>query len=191
MAELEGMRERTVIVNSMSKTYSVTGWRVGYCIAPARDHLGDPQSPRLPHRRRRGLERRGAPTVRKSWTLRIAEVIAGGRDAVADAPARHRVGLRHRVDDDGALAHPFEFGHRDVLISASLARVEDVLVDFIREAERVVFAAERGDEFEFVAREDFAGRVVRVADDDGFGALVEAARSSSRSNVQSGARKGT
>ena len=31
---LPGMRERTVIVNSMSKTYSVTGWRVGYCIAP-------------------------------------------------------------------------------------------------------------------------------------------------------------
>jgi aspartate/methionine/tyrosine aminotransferase len=34
MAQLEGMKERTVIVNSMSKTYSVTGWRVGYCIAP-------------------------------------------------------------------------------------------------------------------------------------------------------------
>jgi aspartate/methionine/tyrosine aminotransferase len=34
IAQLEGMRERTVIVNSMSKTYSVTGWRVGYCIAP-------------------------------------------------------------------------------------------------------------------------------------------------------------
>jgi aminotransferase len=34
MATLEGMRERTVVVNSMSKTYSVTGWRVGYCIAP-------------------------------------------------------------------------------------------------------------------------------------------------------------
>ncbi len=34
MAQVEGMRERTVIVNSMSKTYSVTGWRVGYCIAP-------------------------------------------------------------------------------------------------------------------------------------------------------------
>src|SRR5882672_4047771 len=33
MAQLPGMRERTVIVNSMSKTYSVTGWRVGYCIA--------------------------------------------------------------------------------------------------------------------------------------------------------------
>jgi aspartate/methionine/tyrosine aminotransferase len=35
MAQLDGMRERTVIVNSMSKTYSVTGWRVGYCLASA------------------------------------------------------------------------------------------------------------------------------------------------------------
>ena len=34
MAQIPGMCERTVIVNSMSKTYSVTGWRVGYCIAP-------------------------------------------------------------------------------------------------------------------------------------------------------------
>ena len=34
MAQLDGMRERTVVVNSLSKTYSVTGWRVGYVIAP-------------------------------------------------------------------------------------------------------------------------------------------------------------
>src|SRR5215470_7782868 len=34
MATLPGMRERTVVVNSMSKTYSVTGWRVGWCVAP-------------------------------------------------------------------------------------------------------------------------------------------------------------
>ncbi|HEV7699479.1 MAG TPA: aminotransferase class I/II-fold pyridoxal phosphate-dependent enzyme, partial [Pyrinomonadaceae bacterium] len=34
MPNIDGMRERTVIVNSLSKTYSVTGWRVGYCIAP-------------------------------------------------------------------------------------------------------------------------------------------------------------
>jgi aspartate/methionine/tyrosine aminotransferase len=34
MAQLPGMRGRTVVVNSMSKTYSVTGWRVGYVIAP-------------------------------------------------------------------------------------------------------------------------------------------------------------
>ncbi len=35
MATLNGMKERTVVVNSLSKTYSVTGWRVGYVIAPA------------------------------------------------------------------------------------------------------------------------------------------------------------
>jgi aminotransferase len=34
IASLEGMRERSVLVNSMSKTYSVTGWRVGWVLAP-------------------------------------------------------------------------------------------------------------------------------------------------------------
>ena len=33
IATLPGMRERTVLVNSMSKTYSVTGWRVGFVLA--------------------------------------------------------------------------------------------------------------------------------------------------------------
>jgi aminotransferase len=35
LATLPGMRERTVTINALSKTYSVTGWRVGYAIAPA------------------------------------------------------------------------------------------------------------------------------------------------------------
>lgn len=29
-------RQRTILVNSLSKTYAMTGWRVGYCAAPAR-----------------------------------------------------------------------------------------------------------------------------------------------------------
>ncbi len=33
IAGLEGMRERTVTLNGFSKTYSVTGWRVGYAAA--------------------------------------------------------------------------------------------------------------------------------------------------------------
>ena len=33
MASLPGMRERTIICNSLSKTYSITGWRLGYVIA--------------------------------------------------------------------------------------------------------------------------------------------------------------
>jgi aminotransferase len=35
LATLPGMADRTVAVNSLSKTYSVTGWRVGWVIAPA------------------------------------------------------------------------------------------------------------------------------------------------------------
>ena len=29
------LRARTVVINSLSKTYAMTGWRVGYCAAPA------------------------------------------------------------------------------------------------------------------------------------------------------------
>jgi aspartate/methionine/tyrosine aminotransferase len=36
MASLGGMEERTITINGMSKTYSVTGWRVGWTIAPAK-----------------------------------------------------------------------------------------------------------------------------------------------------------
>ncbi|KAI9080282.1 hypothetical protein K1719_037676 [Acacia pycnantha] len=35
LASFAGMQERTVITSSLSKTYSVTGWRVGWAIAPA------------------------------------------------------------------------------------------------------------------------------------------------------------
>jgi aspartate/methionine/tyrosine aminotransferase len=34
MATLDGMADRTITINSLSKTFSVTGWRVGWTIAP-------------------------------------------------------------------------------------------------------------------------------------------------------------
>jgi aminotransferase len=34
MASLDGMAERTVAINSLSKTFSVTGWRVGWTVGP-------------------------------------------------------------------------------------------------------------------------------------------------------------
>ncbi len=40
MATLDGMRDRTITINALSKTYSVTGWRVGYVIAPPKLTLG-------------------------------------------------------------------------------------------------------------------------------------------------------
>ena len=36
IASLDGMQDRTITINGMSKTYSVTGWRVGWTIAPPR-----------------------------------------------------------------------------------------------------------------------------------------------------------
>ena len=34
IASFEGMKERTVVVNGFSKTFSMTGWRLGYAVGP-------------------------------------------------------------------------------------------------------------------------------------------------------------
>src|SRR5208282_3892796 len=34
IARIDGMRERTITINGLSKSYSVTGWRVGWAVAP-------------------------------------------------------------------------------------------------------------------------------------------------------------
>lgn len=40
MARIDGMRERTVVINALSKSYSITGWRIGYVLAsPAMTHV--------------------------------------------------------------------------------------------------------------------------------------------------------
>lgn len=35
IAQLDGMKERTVVINGFSKTFSMTGWRLGYALGPA------------------------------------------------------------------------------------------------------------------------------------------------------------
>jgi aminotransferase len=40
IGSLPGMAERTVTISGLSKTFSITGWRLGYCIAPAEITLG-------------------------------------------------------------------------------------------------------------------------------------------------------
>ncbi len=35
IAEIDGMRERCIIVSGFSKSYAMTGWRLGYCAGPA------------------------------------------------------------------------------------------------------------------------------------------------------------
>ena len=36
ISQLPGMQERTIVVDGFSKSYAMTGWRLGYCIAPER-----------------------------------------------------------------------------------------------------------------------------------------------------------
>ena len=35
IASINGMKERTIVINGFSKTYSMTGWRLGYALGPA------------------------------------------------------------------------------------------------------------------------------------------------------------
>src|SRR6202162_1113964 len=84
-----------------------------------------------------------------------------GRDRVRQPPAGDRVRLGQTIDGHGALAHAVQ--HRDADV---LARVNKMLVDFVRDRERVEFLAEAGDERQLVGAVHLAGRVVRVVDDD-------------------------
>lgn len=34
IASLPGMKERTIVINGFSKTYAMTGWRMGYAAGP-------------------------------------------------------------------------------------------------------------------------------------------------------------
>ncbi len=54
IGSLPGMEDRTVTIGSFSKSYSVTGWRVGYALADAGLSSPHPEDPRLPDRRRPG-----------------------------------------------------------------------------------------------------------------------------------------
>jgi aspartate/methionine/tyrosine aminotransferase len=67
IATLDGMSERTVTINGMSKTYSVTGWRVGWTVAPPA------QSARLSHRRRAS----SAPGSRRRRVVYAFELLRG------------------------------------------------------------------------------------------------------------------
>ncbi len=65
MATLEGMRDRTITINALSKTYSVTGWRVGWAIASPEVSCRDSQGARFSYGGSRGA-------LAGSWSRRAA-----------------------------------------------------------------------------------------------------------------------
>ena len=68
LATLDGMAERTVTINGLSKTFSVTGWRIGWAIAPPALSGAHPQDARFPHRGRAGAAAGGRGAPRWRWT---------------------------------------------------------------------------------------------------------------------------
>ena len=113
LAGLEGMRERSVTISGMSKTYAVTGWRVGTMIAP----------PHLTHAFRQvhdyvsigaaaPLQEAGAVAYRlpRDYYDRLAaDYQAPSRPALPGA-RRHR--LRPRASRRGLLRHGRHHGLR-------------------------------------------------------------------------------
>ena len=83
MATLPGMEDRTVTVNSISKTYSLTGWRVGWVIAPASitasiRKVHDFLTVGAPHPLQEGAA--FALTMDETYYLRLAEGYGERRD---------------------------------------------------------------------------------------------------------------
>ena len=85
LATLPGMAERTVSIHSMSKSYSVTGWRIGWAIAPPDLSVGI----RRVH---------DFLTVGAAAPLQAAAVVAlGFPDAYYDGPRRELPGSARRA----------------------------------------------------------------------------------------------
>src|SRR6476469_7795359 len=94
-------------------------------------------------------------------------------DAVTNTPASHRISLRHRVDDHSSIPHATELGHRNVFDVGAFARIKNMLVNLVGEAERVKLLTEAGDKLHLIASENFSGRIVWIADDDRLGFLIK------------------
>ena len=92
IATIEGMADRTVTINSLSKTYSVTGWRVGWTISPksltsairkVHDFLTVGAAAPL---QEAGVAALGVPD---SYYLQLAEGYRRRRDVLVDILERH------------------------------------------------------------------------------------------------------
>ncbi|MDA0330189.1 MAG: pyridoxal phosphate-dependent aminotransferase [Gemmatimonadetes bacterium] len=98
IATLKGMRERTVTLNGFSKTYSMTGWRIGYLAAP-RDLIAMLTEPR---------HTLSINTCTISQYAALAALTGPQEpvDAMLEAYAQRRAWLMPALDEAG-----FTYGH--------------------------------------------------------------------------------
>jgi len=69
----EEVKERTIIINGVSKSYAMTGWRIGYAAAPA--HIAKIMGNYLSHST-------GAPSTISQWAA--IEAFSGPQDTIED-----------------------------------------------------------------------------------------------------------
>ncbi len=100
LAALDGMAERTITIDGLSKTYSATGWRVGWAIAPktladAMRRIHDFLTVGAPHPLQIGAA--AALTLPDSYYTELARAYRGKRDRFVDG--LRSVGLDCRAPD--------------------------------------------------------------------------------------------
>jgi aminotransferase len=88
-ATLPGMRERTITVSGLSKTFSITGWRIGYCLCDARwaqtiGYFNDLVYVCAPAPLQMGVAR-GLGALGTDYYESLSREYAGKRDRVCDA----------------------------------------------------------------------------------------------------------
>ncbi len=84
---------------------------------------------------------------------------------VADAPAGHGVGLGEAAHQDGSTAHARQGAHGPHLVAA----VDQPVVDLVAVDEQVVADGDAGDLVLNLVRQDGAGRIAGVVEQDGLG----------------------
>jgi aminotransferase len=88
-ATLPGMRERTITISGLSKTFSITGWRIGYCLCDARwaqtiGYFNDLVYVCAPAPLQIGVAR-GLEALGTDYYENLSREYAGKRDRVCDA----------------------------------------------------------------------------------------------------------
>ena len=105
IATLPGMRERTVLVNSMSKTYSVTGWRVGFRFGCAGSDGFHPKGPRFSNGWRGGSFAAGGRGGFESTGFILRKTKCGISEAKRFFIAAVRAGWISVLSSEGRLLH--------------------------------------------------------------------------------------
>ena len=99
IASLDGMRERTIVVMSFSKTFAMTGWRLGYYIAP--EELAEKMS-RVPFRA-------GPSTfVQKAGAAALTGSFDPVRKMCEEYDRRRKFFVKRLNEIDGITCHMFE-----------------------------------------------------------------------------------